>query len=204
MCEEWILGLQEWRLLLLAAAYSVLDARDRLKPRKDQRANGIVDSSLISRSEEARTQRTQMQSNVDALMLWASDYMPSIGAASCFQAATYACELSELQREPGICCFTGRDVLKRTTMYGNRNGIRCESTHYVASGNWMDFIQAVMVVGGCREWIDQLVAKYIDRHAIVAPLTMRTVAALVHDRHLDSMRQMLLDARTALVRQLSG
>lgn len=201
LAEALALGADEWSLVLMASVYEVIDTRDSMKLRKEQQMHLMMEPALEAQMERARAARSTLDRRVERLLAHADAYMPSEEAVECFAAARSSSQRAWASH--GVagdrCAFSGcaSASVRRVTFHGNwctASGERAESTHCVdVATAWRKWLEAAMVLGVVREWLDERAAAWIDVND-VRHIDAGVVSAVTCAEHLARKRCALASA----------
>lgn len=148
---------ERWRLLVLAAAATVLEAREKRLPFKGQLAVPVLIQDelgpLLLTAERARKDMADHAAFLDGIR---DRLAGSADAPAVLEAAFVSGQLTEV---PGVsssarCAITQSPVdVASFVLFGHRGAARFE--HRCMLGpDGKRLIQACMTVGGVREWLD--------------------------------------------------
>lgn len=193
---------REWRLMLLASAYHVIEKRDAAKPRKDQRVDDFVSSELLLKLETAKKTRIEFARITDRRYRQVRTYMPTQEAVICLAEAWHACQITrEVEQTESVCCFSQQPVQYKVLLHSINNGVRKITTHSI-SDEWRSFVQAAMVVGNIETWLDECVSEHIpEAHEQWTLAKHENMASM---KSIKSMRIVFRDTCMVLVRAIEN
>lgn len=152
---------ERWRLLVLASAAVVLEAREKRMPFKEQLAVPLViqGEELKAMLPDATSARRDMADHAEFLDGVRARMAGSAGAPAVIETAFVGCQLTPTKQQPAKqqdaprCVFTQSPVCDTFRLFGNRDG-RAELP-VTLSPEGRRLVEACMVVGNVREWLDQ-------------------------------------------------
>lgn len=152
---------ERWRLLVLASADVVLEAREKRLTQKEQLASAqvIQGAALQLQLQQARSARSDFADHARFMGGVRKRMAGSAEALSCLDAAVATCQVIPVgtsATSPTRCVLTAStEAVQMVTLVGNRGG-RFEST-YALSPDALELVQLCAVVGNVHEWLDQQV-----------------------------------------------
>ena len=185
--------LDEWQGVLVASAYRVLKARAQAKRRKEQSPHDVVTGDCMVRVQAALSVHAAWLARLDQLRLAVgTEYLFGDGLACFYHAWSHTQRIESSAVGDGTCCcFTGRPATLRLTLLD----LECRETHaYVASKDWLRWLEAASVVGRSAWWLDARVEEWLVASNASNPLTPSDLDRLVSDAPLQSLRACAVQA----------
>ena len=196
----------QWRRLVCASVYAVLNARDDLLPKAQRLPVDVCEGGL---DPETVKLRADGPPQTEAFVQWLRARVVHDTPSSLLFEAALAASREEWRKLPAsgefTCAFSGCDSdvqLHQVTLFGNgpRSApARTESVHVVSSGGWDEFVLGCVVVGGWwYKWLD-------DEVVLAIPPAARTMSEPEIDelaRKLRPRMKALLHTAKCLYRQV--
>jgi hypothetical protein len=160
---------EQWQRLLLASAYRFLQAREDLKPRKQQSVHDVLVGALLHGTEDATREREELVQQQVAVLAWARKHAATSDAAEralAVMATVRRIEVVELGAPS--CAFTNAPATLQCTLI---DLARTDLVVAVADEGWAVWLEALMMTANALAWIDAEVARVLDDHPSGAQLT---------------------------------
>lgn len=152
---------ERWRLLVLAAADVVLEAREKQLPQKEQLSSAQVihGQALQLLLPQARAARVELADHARFVDGVRQRMAGSADAHACLSAAFAGCRMEPVAIPASRCAITAEEGASAWVVIGNRNPVtgapgRHETKCWLSPGA-AHLLQACAVVGNFREWLDQ-------------------------------------------------
>jgi hypothetical protein len=160
----------QWRNLVRASVYAVLNAREDLLPKSARLTVDVCEGGM-----DTMVLRAEGPPRCAAFIKWLREHAVHDAASSALFEAALAASREEWRKHPeGVCAFSGSTTaadLRQVTLFGNSAAGRTESTHVVSGEGWDTFVMGLVVLGGWwRKWLDSEVV-------LAIPPTTRSMSA---------------------------